>query len=142
MTSSLSSFDDNKDRMMTSSSSSFDDNKDKVVVGGVDANTGGMSRRLQTRSDFDQYIAQFKSPATRRKNNMNHNNNAVIVNVNVESPVESPVECNGIMETKLYRDLHTQRKIARALNRDDDETEERREPKSNDELKWKVTIDE
>merc|ERR1712238_387194 len=126
----------------SSSSSSFDDNDDKVVVEGVDANTGGMSRRLQTRSDFDQYIAQFKSPATRRKNNMNHNNNAVIVNVNVESPVESPVECNGIMETKLYRDLHTQRKIARALNRDDDETEERREPKSNDELKWKVTIDE
>merc|ERR1712238_594937 len=61
---------------------------------------------------------------------------------NVESPVESPVECNGIMETKLYRDLHTQRKITRALNRDDDETEERRESKSNDELKWKVTIDE
>merc|ERR1719491_621454 len=137
MTSSLSSFDDNKDRMMTSSSSSFDDNKDKVVVGGVDANTVGMSRRLKTRSDFDQYIAQFKSPATRRKNNMNNNNDAVIVTV--ESPVESPVEsaeCNGIMETKLYRDLHTKRKIARALNRDD-ETEER----SNHEVKWKVTID-
>merc|ERR1719491_1380430 len=140
MTSSLSSFDDNKDRMMTSSSSSFDDNKDKVVVGGVDANTVGMSRRLKTRSDFDQYIAQFKSPATRRKNNMNNNNDAVIVTVNVESPVES-VECNGMMETKLYRDLHTQRKIARALNRDD-ETKERRESKSNDQLKWKVTIDE
>jgi len=128
----------------SSSSSSFDDNDDKVVVvaEGVDTNTGGMSRRLQTRSDFDQYIAQFKSPATRRKNNMNNNNDAVIVTI--ESPVESPVEsveCNGIMETKLYRDLHTQRKIARALKRDD-ETKERRESNSNDEVKWNVTIDE
>jgi len=129
--------------MMISSSSSFDDNDAKVVVvGGVDPNVVGMSRRLKTRrSDFDQYIAQFKSSATRRKNNINNNNNdAVIVNVNVESSVES-VECNGIMETNLYRDLHTQRKIARALNRDD-ETKERRESNSSDEVKWKVTIDE
>mmetsp|Transcript_31196 Transcript_31196/g.34943 ORF Transcript_31196/g.34943 Transcript_31196/m.34943 type:complete len:95 (+) Transcript_31196:89-373(+) len=54
-----------------SSSSSCDDNDDKlVVVGGVDTNAGGMSRRLQTRSDFDQYVAQFQSPATPRKNNI------------------------------------------------------------------------
>mmetsp|Transcript_31192 Transcript_31192/g.34939 ORF Transcript_31192/g.34939 Transcript_31192/m.34939 type:complete len:100 (+) Transcript_31192:334-633(+) len=99
-----------------------------------------MSRKLQTRSDFDQHTAQFKSPATHRKNNMNNNNDAVIINVNDESSVES-MECNGIMETKLYRDLHTQRKIARALNRDD-ETEERRESKSDDDVKWIVTIDE
>jgi len=70
----------------------------------------------------------------------NNNDDAAIVNVNVESSVES-VECNGIMETKLYRDLHTQRKIARALKRDD-ETKERRESNSNDEVKWNVTIDE
>ena len=96
-------------KIMTSSSSSFDDNDDKVVVVGcVDPNAVRMSRRLKTRrTDFDQYIAQFKSPATRRKNNINNNNDAVIVHVNDESSVES-MECNGIMETKLYRDLHTQ----------------------------------
>ena len=44
-------------KMMTSSSS-FDNNDNKVVeVGGVvGANAGMMSRRLKTRSDFDQYL--------------------------------------------------------------------------------------
>jgi len=108
-------------KMMTSSIS-FDDDDNKVVVGDT---------------DFDQYIAHFKSPATRRKNNMNNTSDSVIVIVIVESSVESSVEsleCNGIMETKLYRNLHTHRKIGRALNRDD-ETGKRRESKSNDEMK-------
>jgi len=51
------------------------------------------------------------------------------------------MEWNGIMGKKLYRDLHAQRKIARVLNRDD-ETERRRESKSNDKVKWRVSIDE
>ena len=59
----------------------------KIVVEGIDANTGGMSQRLQTRSDFDQYINKL--------------NDTVIVNVNVttELSVES-MECNSIIETK------------------------------------------
>jgi len=54
--------------MISSSSSSLEDNDDKVVVVVVgvvvDANADRMSRRLKTRSDFDHYITQFKSPAT------------------------------------------------------------------------------
>ena len=34
-----------------------DDNVKKVVGGGADTDTGGLSQRLKTRSDVDQFIA-------------------------------------------------------------------------------------